>query len=109
MKKLIIFIVLALIVGCTTVPVPVVQTVTVEKPVAFVPPPPEVPKFVSKVDQLTQADAANPGKVSQAYKYDTYTLRSLLAIYQSIISQYKLSSQNFDQVQQTIDKLKQSD
>lgn len=94
--------------GCQTVQPAKVETVTVDKPIAYIPKPPSVPAFDSMVDKLTPADVADPGKVGQAYKYDTATLRALLAIYRSIVEQYANSSYNFDNVKTQIDKLYQS-
>ena len=100
---------LAVLPGCSTVTQPAkVETITVDKPIAYIPKPPVVPEFNSMVDKLTPADASDPGKVGQAYKYDTATLRALLSVYRSIVDQYRNSSYNFDNVQKEIDKLNQS-
>lgn len=106
MKSLITLILLAALAGCATdAPIIRTETVTVDKPVPYVPKPPDVPKFVSKVDTLTPADVADPGKVGQAYKYDTIALRNLLKIHEQILSQYTSSSVNFDDIQKQIDAL----
>jgi hypothetical protein len=81
------------------------EIVTVDKPIAFVPKPPEVPKFVSEVDKLSPADAADPGKVGVAYKYDMLQLRKLLMVYEMIVEQYRQSSQNFDKINAEINAL----
>lgn len=81
------------------------EVVPVDKPIPFVPKPPEVPKFKSQVDLLTDADVSDPGKVGQAYKYDMTALRQLIKIYEQILLQYSESSQNFDQINAEIDKI----
>lgn len=91
--------------GCATKVVVQKEIVTVERPVPFVPPPPVVPKYDSQVEKLTDADVADPGKVVQAYKYDITALRGSVAIYESILDQYKASSQNFDQINIQIKQL----
>lgn len=81
------------------------EIVTVDKPIPFVPKPPTVPPFVSQVDQLTMADAIDPGKVGIAYKYDMTQLRALISIYKMILDQYNMSSQDFDKINAEIDKM----
>ena len=89
----------AVLAGCATDRVVIQkELVTVDKPVPFIPKPPDVPIFVSKVDLLTPTDISDPGKVGMAYKYDMLALRSLIKVYQMILSQYANSSSNFDQV-----------
>ncbi len=94
-----------LLAGCPgTMPVKQ-EVVTVNKPVPFIPTPPDVPKCVSMVDQLTPADQKDPGKVGQAYKYDTLCFRQRDKIVQMILDQYKAGSQNFDAINKEIDVL----
>jgi len=104
--KFVVAIVAALILaGCSTQTIIQKEIVTVDKPIPFIPKPPEVPKFVSQVDKLTAADASDPGKVGQAYKYDTLMLRKLIAIYEQILAQYSASSTDFDKIKGEIDKI----
>ena len=81
------------------------EVVTVDRPVAFIPPPPKVPEFVSQVDKLTDVDIADPGKVGQAYKYDMFVLRSLVNVYRTILNQYESSSQDFDENNKRISQM----
>lgn len=81
------------------------EIVTVDKPVMYVPKPPEVPQFVSQVDQLTDADIKDPGKVGQAYKYDMTFLRKTNDILRQILAQYSSSSINFDKINEEITKI----
>lgn len=104
MKYIAIVLASLLFVGCGSTIVKT-EIVTVDKPVPYVPKPPVVPPFVSKVDQLTNDDVKDPGKVGQAYKYDMTALRQLLSIYVLIIAQYDSSSQNFDEINAQIDKI----
>lgn len=91
--------------GCGSQVVIKKEVVTVDRPVAFVPVPPFVPKFDSQVDKLTDADITDPGKIGQAYKYDMFALRSLNKIYESILDQYKKSSQDFDKINEQVKQL----
>jgi len=84
--------------GCQTTPVVKTEIVTVDRPVAFVPKPPDVPKLDSQVDKLTDADLADPGKIGMAYKYDMMFLRSIVPVYEAILNQYRQSSANFDKI-----------
>lgn len=95
----------ALLLGCTTPQTPKVEIVTVDKPIPIIPKPPKVPSFISRVDQLTLADLSDPGKVGQAYKYDTMQLRQLLKIHEQILIQYEQSSDSFDDLKSEIDKM----
>lgn len=94
----------AALAGCNTTIVKK-EIVTVDKPVPFIPSPPDVPKCVSQVDKLVAEDRVDPGKVGQAYKYDMLCYRQRDKIVQMIIDQYKAGSQNFDQVNKEIDEL----
>lgn len=88
--------------GCfATAPI---QTVVVDKPVVMCPKPPAVPALVSRVDQLTEADAKTPGVVGEAYKYDMTYLRTMEGIYRMILEEYSKTSQSFDAVNAEIDK-----
>lgn len=103
-KYLVTLLLLAFLAGCQTLPAKK-EIVYVDKPVAFVPKPPVVPKFQSEVDKLVPADINDPGKVGQAYKHDIVMLRSLQAIYEMILEQYRASSQNFEKINGEIDSL----
>lgn len=81
------------------------EVVTVDRPVAFVPKPPDVPAFQSEVDKLTDADIDDPGKIGMAYKYDMVNLRARDKIFQAILEQYRVSSANFDKINDDIKKL----
>ena len=105
MKSLNILLLSACLVGCAATPTAPTNIVTVDKPIAVVPKPPEVPAFVSQVDTLTQADIKDPGKVGQAYRYDITMLRSLVKIYQLILAQYTTSSYQFDTIEAEINSL----
>lgn len=106
MKKLLITLLASFVlVGCGTTTVIKKEIVTVDKPVPFVPKPPDVPKFESQIDKLVPADVADPGKVGQAYKYDVTYLRQLVKIHEMILDQYRQSSQDFDKVNAEITKL----
>lgn len=105
-KTILVIIALALsLVGCFETLPAKKEIVIVEKPVPFIPKPPEVPKFTSEVDKLTAEDIKDPGKVGQAYKHDMTALRKLQVIYELILDQYRQSSENFDQINMEIDKL----
>lgn len=103
-KLLVILAAVFALTACSPLPVKK-DIVYVDKPIPYVPKPPDVPVFDSHVDLLTLDDAKDPGKVGQAYKYDMTQLRSLQKIYQMILDQYRASSQNFDEVNKAIDKL----
>jgi hypothetical protein len=105
MKKLLAIVAILALMGCETFPVKKTEIVTVDKPIAFIPPPPIVPTYESQVDKLTDADIKDPGKIAQAYKYDIVALRGLVKIYQGILDQYRASSINFDEINKEIDKL----
>lgn len=81
------------------------EVVTVDKPVPFIPTPPNVPQCKLLVDQLVAEDRKDPGKVGLAYKHDTLCLRQRDKIIQMILDQYKAGSQNFDQINKEIDQL----
>lgn len=89
--------------GCCPKPVVRVETVTVDKPIPVIPPPPEVPPFVSAVDTLS--NQPTPGEVSKAYVTDMVQLRALYRIQFDILSQYRKSSANFDDIQVKINEL----
>lgn len=105
MKALISLALCVALVGCACDPIIKTETVYVDKPIPFVPKPPDVPKFVSKVDTLAPTDISDPGKVGQAYKYDVIALRNLLRIHEQILAQYSSSSVNFDDIQKQIDQI----
>jgi hypothetical protein len=94
------------IAGCSTLPAHD-HVVVADKPVAVIPAPPETPKFVSQVDKLVPTDAADPGKVGVAYKYDMTALREINSILEAIIDQYRSGSANFDKVNAQITALYQ--
>ena len=101
MKTLItVIIVLASLSGCSTLtPAKQIETIPVNKPVPYVPLPPDVPRFVSQIDRLDMIkDKNNPGKVVQAYKHDVAALRTVNRIQQMIIDQYRTSAIDFEPV-----------
>ena len=81
-----------------------IKLVEVDKPIPLCPKPPYVPSLSSRVDLLSPADAKDPGKVGEAYKYDMTFLRATNGIYQMILKEYDKTSQNFDAVTTEIDK-----
>ena len=105
MKRLVLILTIALA-GCVTNPVCKDNVVTVNTPIATIPQPPEVPEFVSQVDQLTAADAARPGVVGKAYKYDMTYLRGLVGILKDIVKEYQNGSHNFGAIEAEINRLK---
>ena len=85
-----------------------IKTITVDRPVVVVPPPPTIPTFISAVDELPPT--ASPGEVAKAYVQDTYALRSLVIMYRQVVDTYaKMASdhantmQKLHDVQGTID------
>jgi hypothetical protein len=81
------------------------EIVTVNKPVPYCPPPPDVPEYAFQVDLLTQADLKDPGTVGQAYKLDMTALRKNDRTMRAIIEQYRNTSNSFSTVQQQIDEI----
>lgn len=81
------------------------EIVTVSKPVPYCPAPPEVDTYEYWVDQLTDEDVKDPGKVGQAYKHDMIILRQNDATLRAIIQQYKEISTSFSGVQEQIDNI----
>lgn len=94
-----------LLVGCQHSQ-PTYEIKYVDRPVPYAPQPPQVPAFESQVDKLTDGDAADPGKVGQAYKYDMAVLRALIAIHVSILEQYQRSAYDFATARRLIEKIK---
>lgn len=94
-----------LVAGCACDPVIKTEIVTVNKPIPFIPPPPEVPQCDFMVDKLTPADAKNPGKVGQAYVHDMTCLRARNNIDNVILDQYAIGSVKFDEAKKRIDEL----
>lgn len=93
-----------LLIGCGPLVVKT-EVVTVKVPVAYIPPPPNVPKIKYKVDRLTPQDKQRPGVVGQAYVYDLAQARAMIEIYSTILDQYKNSSVHFDEVNKKIEEL----
>lgn len=75
-----------LLTGCGVAPT---RTVEVSKPIPYCPAPPAVQSCTFYVDQLAPADAADPGKVAQAYKLDMACLRSTDLMLRKIIAAYQ--------------------
>jgi len=88
--------------SCASTPSVRIQTVTVDKPIPFIPPPPILPPFHSYVDQLTPASIADPGSVGVAYRLDMLQLRQLYSIQEEILALYRNSSSDFTEI---IDKI----
>lgn len=95
----------ALLSGCATKVIVQKEIVTVDKPVPFIPVPPVVPRCELMVDKLVPEDKETPGKVGQAYKYDTMCLRMRSQIQDQILEQYTKSSVNFDEINKQISEL----
>lgn len=93
------------LVGCSSTPIVKTQIVTVDKPIAIIPKPPVVPKCDFLVDTLVTLDVGDPGKIGQYYKHDMLCLRKTNQLYQLILDQYNQSSQNFDTINEQINKL----
>lgn len=104
MKKLIIAMALSMSFGCSMQK----EMVPVDKPFPACPKPPVTATYDMWVDQLTDADLNDPGKVGQAYKHDMIYLRKRIAIDQQILEQYDKTSTNYDQAKQQIDKAYES-
>lgn len=81
-----------------------IKLVEVNKPIPMCPKPPIVPTCEFRVDQLSNADQQNPGKVGEAYKYDMTCLRAVYNINQLILQEYEKTSQNFDTVSEVINQ-----
>jgi hypothetical protein len=78
------------------------EPVTVEVAIPYCPRPPVVPTCTLEVDKLQPADAADPGKVGQAYKADMLCLREVQRINEMILEQYTKTSQSFEETQARI-------
>lgn len=107
MKYTVAITLLLLLVGCSTPKVATIKTEVqyVDKPIFICPAPPLVPTTQLLVDNLTDDDINDPGKVGQAYKHDMLYLRQTNEILRKIIEQYAATSTNFEQVRAEIDKL----
>ena len=73
MMRYVIFFVLfglTVLAGCQNQIQPQVKIVTVDKPIPFCPPPPDIPVCTNYVANLTIADSKDPGKVAQSYVAD---------------------------------------
>lgn len=103
MKKALIVLVL-LCCGCSLQK----DVIVVDKPFPACPKPPETASYDLWVDQLTDADINDPGKVGQAYKHDMLYLRQRIIVDQQILDQYNKTSVNYDQTKQQIDKAYES-
>lgn len=104
MKLLTVVCAAVMLVGCAE---PIIKTeiVTVNKPVPFIPKPPDVPMVEYQVDKLTFEDMASPGKVGQAYVHDMTFLRKRVEIDDMILEQYQAGSVNFDEIEAKIEEL----
>ena len=81
------------------------EVVTVDKPVPYCPVPPDIPTYDFLVDTLTPADAADPGKVGQYYRYDMDQLRHTDQLLRLILEQYRSAAGDLTAVQPEIDKI----
>lgn len=104
MKNILIALALVAITGCATT-VPSVKTVTVNRPVPYVPTPPNVPVCTNYIDTLTQADIKDPGKVVQAYKLDMSCYRANDVTFRKIIEEYRRVSENNADVKVLLDDM----
>lgn len=96
------YIIMALILtGCAEQQIKLVE---VNKPIPMCPKPPAIPTCDFRVDQLSDVDQQNPGKVGEAYKYDMTCLRAVYGINQLVIAEYEKTSQNFDAVGELINQ-----
>lgn len=90
--------------GCQQVPVKQVETVYVDKPIPYIPKPPDVPSCLPlHIKSLT--DTSAPGDVVLAYHYDMTCLTGVNGIQTDILNQYRNSSSDFSEVQKKIDAL----
>jgi PBP1b-binding outer membrane lipoprotein LpoB len=106
MKQSFLIALMLLLVGCAPNTVIKKEVVTVNKPVPYCPAPPaDLPQVNLLVDTLTDADAANPGKVGQYYKHDMYYLRKKNELLELIIEQYRVASGDLDAIKVEIDKI----
>jgi hypothetical protein len=83
------------------------DVVLVDKPLPYCPAPPQVNECVSMVDALTPADANDPGKVAQAYKYDMMCYRSSNKTLRQVLQQYENVSKNNSAIELLYKNLKQ--
>ena len=85
-KTLIACVVAVLLAGCGTNQI---KLVPVDKPIPIIPVPPVVPQCDYMVDKLTPADATDPGKVGEAYRYDMTCARATNSMLRQIVNAYK--------------------
>ena len=85
-KYLITLIAAVSLVGCGTQQI---KLVPVDKPIPIIPVPPAVPQCDYMVDKLTPTDAAEPGKVGEAYRYDMTCARATNSMLRQIVNAYK--------------------
>lgn len=91
--------------GCVPPAVIKTEIVTVNKPIPFIPKPPDVPVIEYEVDKLTFADLVNPGRVGQAYVHDMTFLRKRIEIDDMIFEQYRAGSVQFEEIEKRIQEM----
>ena len=111
MNKLTVLVVVALLSGCSVFG-PKVQPIApkiveVDKPVPYIPAPPDQFNNLKAIQLLTpklttQSDA---GTVAEYYKADVYTLKQLRAIYEEILNQYQQGAIDNAKAKEKIDAL----
>lgn len=95
-----------LLVGCTCDPIIKTEVVTVNKPIPFIPPPPNVPTLQEyETSKLNQSHKSTPGVVGQAYVYDMTFLRKRIEIDDMIFEQYHKGSVDFKEIEAKIHKM----
>jgi len=91
--------------GCSTMNGAVKTDVKyVYKPLLVCPAPPAMEKPLLLIDQLSEEDKKDPGKVAQAYKASVKQLTNYLNDLELVVKQYDATSKQYEELKKIVDE-----
>jgi len=91
--------------GCSTTKLPPKTEIKyVQVPILVSPAPPPIQRPLLLLDQLTDIDKADPGKVVQSYKVSIKQLTNYIEELEAIIKEYDNISKKYDELRRVVDE-----
>lgn len=97
-------VIVILLSGCSTLMPTKTEIKEVKTPVLVCPEPPAISKPNLLIDQLTEEDKNDPGKVAQFYKGTVKQLTEYVKELEAIIEQYDKTSKKYDELRRIVDE-----
>lgn len=104
-RKIVAIIIFGLLSGCATMGGATKTDIQyVYKPILVCPEPPSTSRPLLLIDQLSEDDKVDPGKVAQSYKATVKQMSDYIEELETIIKHYDTTSKQYEELRKVVDE-----